>query len=214
MLGRPLTWRNRSAAKGYTLQRSCAAAAAAFFLCCFSEPPSRDPTESFFTRLFPLPGLAIPSPCDEQFEHVRELSRCQLVRSYPESPPLSASSFGVLFAWPPRALIHLVSCAAIVAAGGGWVRPDGGGGHRRGGAPRALHHRRRGGAASAAAARSRRGSAGPLVSTKPTASRRPPVRYSGATRRGRAGARDCRRLLIVRVTFCEAQRPAGAWWRV
>ena len=124
---------------------------------------------------FPLPGLAIPSPCDEQFEHVRELSRCQLVRSFPESPPLSASSFGVLFAWPPRALIHLVSCAAI-AAGGGRVRPDDGGGHRRGGAPRALHHRRRGGGGGGCSLPAR----GSRNSIRYMPAAPPPARSSGA----------------------------------
>ena len=130
----------------------------------------------FFTRLFSFAFCQtwrFPPLPDEQ---LNMYASCRAASSSCPESPLSASSFGALFVWPPRALIHLVSCAAIVAAGGGWVRPDGGGGHRRGGAPRALHHRRRGGAASAAAARSRRGSAGPLVSTKPTASRRPPVR--------------------------------------
>ena len=98
----------------------------------------------FFTRLFSFAFCQtwrFPPLPDEQ---LNMYASCRAASSSCPESPLSASSFGALFVWPPRALIHLVSCAAM-AAGGGRVRPDDGGGHRRGGAPRALHHRRRGG---------------------------------------------------------------------
>jgi hypothetical protein len=161
VLGRPLTWRNRQLKA--TDYRDLVLLQQLPFSYAVSVCPRAGPNGIFLYEAFSF-AFCLTWRFPPPDERLNMCARCRAASSsFPESP-LSASSFGVLFVWP-RALIHLVSCAAV-AAGGGRVRPDDGGGHRRGGAPRALHHRCRGGAA---VARSRRGAAGPLVSIKPAA---------------------------------------------